>query len=969
MQKPINTALFILISCILYGQEYPCVNYTTQDGLPTNVLWNIAQDTNDIMFFGSAEGLVRYDGKHFELFDDFSSIDLNASHLKVDELNQIWFVNFTNELFYYHEGKVNQLRLYSADSLELKVGINDIEDHGSSIQVIARDDEKSYLYVELDIKTKKIINYHYREIKGDPLRKIRENKKYTLKYVSNDILTLKLFEKDSEQVLKLIRQYTLIKKPVNYCYHYDEDEIFCIVLNVDNKWYLYTVNANTLSLIEIEDESISRLNTICAYQDYYLIGTGVGLLIAGKDGEIRNHLYKEYEIADVFVDNKDDVWITTPTNGVFRIQNTNMRIYKDNHPTYAIANNKLYNKKLYSNQPKNNNYINQTKNELSISSNEDHFFYSKGRKVVLNKMYTNASKWATFDEHENLLIANHEGLAVFYKEPTNDGDLYYERLESESEKFHSGSHQLRLIYSTKIIETGDYFLKYDYDVYKMKYIIMDGENLYYHSHSSGYIYHFDGTTLERYDFKGRISSIFVVEGILHIATKNDGVFILKNDKIIADQRINFFLKERKIKRASFESEFYWILDKNTLIKVPKEKNTASYFDYRSGLNQQEFKDFVITDDTIYLAIEEGILTMPIDFEFTQNLNLKPKLDWIKKRSEYITKNQLANLNYNDKDIVVKVTTNEYRDQNSIVLEYRVKGLNNSWIKIRENSIYLNQLTPGNYTLEVRSTIDGYTGGETLKIPLRVNSPWYFLWWVIIIYILILLGAVLLFINWRLSIVRKKNEIEFYLIQLKQQALQAQMNPHFIFNTLNAVQRFMLENEQENALRYLSKISHLIRKVFEFNNQQFISVSDEVTFLKLYLELEERRFHPNVKVTFKKEKLQDLNQKLKIPALIIQPIIENAFKHGLKQDGNDQIIIDFSYSENILSVIVSDSGKGFDDAHNKKSRTGSLKLNIERLSLFSQKGYKTGINVNNRYNKKQETIGAQVLINIPLLNEN
>ncbi|MCH2232123.1 MAG: histidine kinase [Crocinitomicaceae bacterium] len=997
MVKLICTLLLFLLAYFPYAQEYASVDYTTEDGLPTNEIWNVVEDTNGYIFFGSGEGLVRYDGKNFKVFDDFSSIDINASYLTVDERNQIWFANFTSELFCYHNGEIQKINITgpNAEKLEL-TSLRNIRNIENFIHLRARSSETGRKYnLKIEISSRKYT-----------INKISTSK-FDVQLTKNTVLTKCKFYDDScrgfrivelqkegeDQKRKLIKTYafhdtslelmTSVRKTKS-C----KDKYFCFTSTdiKTGKQEVYILNLKTHSLTKIklsnEASDVPFIpNVFSSFENHFLLGTNKGLLIINKYGTVLKSLYEKYEIGDIEIDKFKNIWLTTPTNGAFRIQNTKLLTYKNDHPAYAVSNGKICNKSQLANfKGSNNTYIKQSKNELVLSNEQKCYILSRHHNVHLNKKYPNASKDVAIDDCKNILIANHEGLAILFKEPNNKKKRYYNKLALEWDKYNSLKkskkkiyNTLSLIYSTKQNYNGQYYLEYGLTIGKMKYIAIEGENLYFHSHASGEVFHFNGTTLEKYDFDRRISSLFIVDNVLHIPTKNDGVYLLKKHQIKPDKSINSFLKHHKIKKVVFENDLYWILDRNTLIKVSKAKKNASYFDYRSGTDKQEFKDFLITNDTIYLAAEEGIITVPMNFKFHKTPEITPKLEWIKDQSnfltpKFITKKELLNLAHDNKGVIIKVGTAEYRDQNSASFEYRLIGTNDLWISISDNSIYIDQLNPGEYQLEIRCTMDGLPIGKTLKLPINVNPPWYFLWWVILIYVLILLSLIILFILWRLSIVQRKNDIEFSLIELKQQALQAQMNPHFIFNTLNAVQRFMLENDQEKALRYLSKFSRLIRQVFEFNNQQFIPIKEEINFLELYLELEERRFHPNVKVKFLKDELSTIDPNLKIPALIIQPIVENAFKHGLKQDGKDEVSIILNHKENLLNVSVLDTGKGINNSSNI-GRKGSLKLNSERLSIFTKKGYKTGIFATNRYNSKQEIIGTKVLINIPIINEN
>ena len=125
------------------------------------------------------------------------------------------------------------------------------------------------------------------------------------------------------------------------------------------------------------------------------------------------------------------------------------------------------------------------------------------------------------------------------------------------------------------------------------------------------------------------------------------------------------------------------------------------------------------------------------------------------------------------------------------------------------------------------------------------------------------------------------------------ALRAQMNPHFMFNSLNAIQQMVLNNENENAFRYLDTYSKLTRKILENSEQKWISLQDEIKFLNLYLEIESLRFQHAFSYEIKTDENISVHED-KVPAMIIQPIVENAIRHGLSAQRRQQKFIDPVY---------------------------------------------------------------------------
>lgn len=186
---------------------------------------------------------------------------------------------------------------------------------------------------------------------------------------------------------------------------------------------------------------------------------------------------------------------------------------------------------------------------------------------------------------------------------------------------------------------------------------------------------------------------------------------------------------------------------------------------------------------------------------------------------------------------------------------------------------------------------------------------------------------------------KKNELA--VSNLK--ALQSQMNPHFIFNALNSVQDLVLLQDIRNSNKYLGKFSDLIRKILLSSKEQFISLSEEVEILRLYLDLEKLRFGKDFEIDFKCHVDEDKQDDIVLPAMFIQPYIENAIKHGLfHKEGIKKLKVHFTLlNDNALECIVEDNGIGQEQAAIFKEKRLHLHIGFsteainERIKLLNE----------------------------------
>ncbi len=250
--------------------------------------------------------------------------------------------------------------------------------------------------------------------------------------------------------------------------------------------------------------------------------------------------------------------------------------------------------------------------------------------------------------------------------------------------------------------------------------------------------------------------------------------------------------------------------------------------------------------------------------------------------------------------------------------------------------------------------------------------------VVIVLMNVGVAAGFFFRQWQKSVEEKKNT-EMELMQIKQQqaeiemkALRAQMNPHFIFNSLNSINKYILKNDQVNASKYLTRFAKLIRLILDNSNSQEVALSDELEALRLYVEMEALRFtnkfsyeivvHENVHA-----------DSLQVPPLIIQPYVENAIWHGLlHKESGGKLLVDVTASDNQLKCIVEDNGIGRNRAKELKSKTATtnkslgMKLTEERITMLNKHAsLNASIQIIDLQNQLGEAAGTKVILTIPL----
>ena len=212
-----------------------------------------------------------------------------------------------------------------------------------------------------------------------------------------------------------------------------------------------------------------------------------------------------------------------------------------------------------------------------------------------------------------------------------------------------------------------------------------------------------------------------------------------------------------------------------------------------------------------------------------------------------------------------------------------------------------------------------------------------------------------------------------LAELKMSSLRSQMNPHFIFNSLNAIKLYIIDNKKENAVYYLNKFSKLIRKILSTTREKEISLFEEIETVKLYIEIENIRFSNEIELLFTVDNKLSLNT-IKIPSLILQPFVENAIWHGLslKKENKKLSITISKKQETHIVVEIEDNGIGREKSsllkQKKLYKRESIGINLtkERLRKF-ENDYKNNYSLKfeDLFDENRNASGTKVILKIPV----
>lgn len=381
-------------------------------------------------------------------------------------------------------------------------------------------------------------------------------------------------------------------------------------------------------------------------------------------------------------------------------------------------------------------------------------------------------------------------------------------------------------------------------------------------------------------------------------------------------------------------------------------------------------------------ISPGNSTSTVSSVYLKSLTINQKPFPLKASINYT---DTLSLKYNQTKIEIETGIIDFYSQGKSRLRYKLegKGIDESWhYAPYYYLIRYDGLQPGNYELRMQaSNASNEFNGPVKILFINISPAFWDTWWFRIIAGVCAVALIYGLMRWKVhqkfrlrlqQAEREKQlaELKDKTSQLEMETLRAQMNPHFIFNCLSSINRFILKNKTEEASDYLTKFSRLIRMVLNNSKREYISLEDELETLRLYLEMERLRFKNSFDYSFTCQKAADIDN-IFIPPLLLQPFAENAIWHGLmhKQD-KGFLNLNFSTEEKFLLCTITDNGVGREKAELLKSKSAEkqksmgLKITTERLGILNNNSNEqTFFSIEDLTDENGNAIGTRVHLKI------
>ncbi len=926
--------LFLLALGTANAQKYK--NYTVDNGLPSSEVFQVVQDHKGYIWIATNHGVVQFDGYKFKPFTIFEGLPENTIlEIFEDYQNRLWFVSLSGKLSWYENDSIH------------------IYPHNETIMKVKGQDypiKKSFYVDSLD--NVYIGFYRSALFKLDSTGKVK-------KYNTRDSLTLYAQSMNDNRVVyefqkQFFRKLFYVQNENEYTIDFGEKVKEYRAISIEYNGYLLYGLANYLFVIKdgqivykhTFDDSIIWLSTD---QNGLL---WIGLLYSGAvalpsvcDDEKKYHLLKGNSVSSVKVDFEGGYWFTTLENGVFYYPTLNMSelTMEDGLPDDMVKAMVLRDSVLYFslNAPSvftydfkklkehvfgkldyelQNRYLEFIDDTLVISSigngknSTSKTYFLKNLKLI-NEIGGCYSFICNFSK-DNLLCFRHNKRCQIVSGEKEKG------IKSDKYSF---------IYSIIQFERDSLWLGTDKGLFKMNWGTWEIEKV-------------QGSELLRH----RINVLYKdPENRIWIGTKGAGLLYFSKNKV-KQMKIEDGLASNSISSIKRRDNELWLATNRGLSRIEINGDSlipgsVVHISKGHGLVSDEVYDIELSKNKVIAATIAGISY----FQMQEHIPEPPVyISHVKINGVDTSFHKNYVLEHDQNSIEIEYTAINYQRNKPVKYFYKLENIDQLWQETEDRNIRFSSLSPGNYTFKVKAINSfGKKSSQIAVFSFVIKKPYYQTAWFRIVSVLVALIIVFLifYMIFRVKVreLRRRSKMEQELNVFRQQALSAQMNPHFIYNSLNSVQSYILKNERINSSEYLSKFGNLMRRVLNNSQKLTITLEEEIEALKLYVNMELMRFK-NAFV-FNLQIANDIAlDRIFVPPMIIQPYVENAIHHGLRlKEGDKKLDVIIDKTEVGVYIIIQDNGIGRKKAaelqRNKQKSYKSYGTEItgKRLMLYNE----------------------------------
>lgn len=966
--KLFTLIVFAAISLTGMAQDYSFISYSNSQGLPQSQVQCITQDDNGYLWVGTLGGLAKFNGKTFTTFPLENGLFNNRISCLQHIKKTIWVG---------HEGGIteitdNKAQTYSLGDNDRTVSVTDFILYQGKIVVST---EGSGLYIISNNRITKI--------------KLRNEDASTCRDL--EIINNKLYigTRDGLYYTQDLTNFIRVEA-------FGDRSISGIALT-NNKVFISTFFKGLFR----SDFHFSKFDSIPVKATDLYIGAinsdaSGQLWLVSPEGVIRmSPELKQLNLDESkglpanaincsFQDNEGNMWFGSDGKGLVRFANQNLQIYstKTGMPSDLILSGKKLNSKTYF-------FGSYDKGAFKMNLNGDCEKIPIPATTVWDIEYFNGLTWFATD------------VGIFSWD-----------MKSAPKSYHfenaSGPYRVLKIFRNKLIAGGEEKIGYIengtlHEYSKFKFDLNKNGNIrdiaFYFSSilvaTSKGLYEINPSknkqTLLK-SFKASISSIEIdSENRVWIGTEN-GLIIFDgiNYKTISYSAksgarfINFIHRVDKYIFVGTNDGLYVFENiEGSQVLVKHIGTNNGLINLESNINSAMFED-----GNLWFGTSDGLAKLYIGDENTNFSDFPPKLNIARVLVNYKELSPAEflsglKLTYSKNNLIIDLDGISMEDPESVTFQYWIEGESDKWSPPTLNpAIILSNLDAGNYTLRIRAISGTKKVSEIISLPVTITPPFWRTWWFYILVFVAIAFGIRYYFRLQIKRERERNykinlENKSRLLALEQQSLNASMNRHFIFNSLNSIQYFINTQDRISANRYLTNFAKLIRKNLDSaaEGDNMVTLQQELERLELYLSLEAMRFKDRFNYEIRNQNID--TEQVNVPAMLLQPFVENSIIHGILPDESKkgEILVTIKVIGDQLEICIDDNGIGIDFSMDKKAKfkgdhkSQGMEITSKRIDLIRQmwnKDYEL-IGPFQMTNPDRSIKGTRVLIKIPYEN--
>jgi ligand-binding sensor domain-containing protein len=869
---------FLLLSLLSKAQSIPStvnsINYSVDKGLPSSETYDVFADSRGFIWIGTDRGVARFDGNRFEVFTSNDGLSGNTVLRLFEDSQKRIWIATYNLKLCYYEN--GRFHPYRYNH------VLDSALSGSSLGAITlfTIDTAGNLYADF-INSQQL----HIDAKGNYNLRSSDYSAYIKSIQRHRGPDTAFFP----QVMKILRAYPLSTKLT--IDHQSEKKHFALV--------------------------------------------GDDLVYCGKKGlmfydsetfALKRHLFNNYFITGITTDFESGIWLSTLNSGVLYVPETFTHFF----PTQSLNNNP------------NILALFPQEHKVFIGFTDFQFFAVNSSEQRLNKVDSPANFYAIDRE------LRYKGLKFEYSfplAPFENKVKAFLQLHPDTILYTSNSSVITLRYKNP---TGNW-KEHNITGLKVNKIVRDkAGNIWLATFQGLYLFKTKQMHFEKYNggpssLEDRIQDILVMEdSTLLIATDVNGVLFKKNEHF-SQLTTDHGLLSNTVNQLFYDPtrQVCWVAGNKGISGFHYTGELPRKMHYKinasTGLKSTDCRVLFILNDSLYFGTNGGVSVLSLS-------NLK--IDTVRPRifKESILVNQQAidslshSLSYNQNNLQFTFRGISFNCGKELRYQFCLNGIDSSKQYTRQTELDFFSLPPGDYKLSVNAINPNGVKSKSIHTSFSILPPFWGTWWFRLLFFCLSGLLLLLIIRQVIHKQQLKARLQIDVLRFQSMNLQAKMNPHFIFNSLNSIQHYILARQADKANDYLLDFSKLARQVLKNSDATEVLLTEELKAIKLYAALEAKRLDNSFQFSIEADPLVKA-EKCLIPALLIQPFIENAIWHGkLTSINNAKIVLRYYLKDQLLFFEIEDNGLGYHQSiKNKKSSSKSYGTSIsrERIELLNK----------------------------------